>query len=143
MSLNEISNACSKIRSDQGSIQLIEGNSFTVLDSSYSANSTGVIADLDYLNTYSGQKIIVMPCLIELGSAGGNVHKRIGTKINEVCDLGIITTKDYFAYLKFKAKNVILIEDPDEIIKKLKEYPNATILLEGRIPKKIKEKLCR
>ena len=32
-----------------------------IIDSSYSSNPDGVFADLDYLNVFSGKKIIIMP----------------------------------------------------------------------------------
>ncbi|MDO8265210.1 MAG: UDP-N-acetylmuramoyl-tripeptide--D-alanyl-D-alanine ligase, partial [Candidatus Parcubacteria bacterium] len=50
MNLKEISQACSSIKPEQGAIQLKKGiNGLNVIDSTYSANPEGVIADLDYL----------------------------------------------------------------------------------------------
>jgi len=135
MSLEEISRACLKIKPAQGGMKFLKRNGLTILDASYSANSSGVIADLNYLNIYDGKKVIVMPCLIELGKMSKEVHKKIGNKIAQICDLAIITTKDYFKEIKQNRDNIILIEDPQKIIKKLKEIPQGTILLEGRIPK--------
>lgn len=143
MTLEEISKACLKIKLSQSSMKVIEKENYTLLDASYSANSTGVLADLDYLNTFSNKKIIIMPCLIELGSAAQGVHQKIGKRINEVCDLGIITTKDYFQDLKQGSEKIILIENSEEVIREIKKYSNATILLEGRIPKKVKDNLCQ
>jgi len=137
MTLEETSKACSKIKPEQGAMKIIRKNGLTILDASYSANSNGVIADLDYLKMYEGKKVIVMPCLIELGKMGKEVHKRIGDNITEVCDLAIITTKDYFKDIKQGRENIILIEDKEKIIKKLKEVSSNVILLEGRVPKLI------
>jgi len=84
-----------------------------------------------------------MPCLIELGSAAKEVHQRIGRKIAEVCDLAIITTKDYFKEIKKGAETgsllLLLIENPKEIVEKLKEFQGKddVILLEGRVPREI------
>lgn len=136
MSLEEISRACLKIKPEQGSMKTINRNPL-ILDASYSANSNGVLADLDYLNTYEGKKIIVMPCLIELGEKGKEVHKKIGKKINQVCDLAIITTEDY--YNEIKSEKTIFLSDYREIINELKKHPDSIILLEGRIPKKVVE----
>ncbi len=142
MTLEEISKACLEIKISQASIEIIEKENYTILDTSYSANSTGVLADLNYLNTFSTKKIIVMPCLIELGSVAKGVHEKIGKRINEVCDLGIITTKDYFQELKQNSEKIILVESPQEIIKEIKKHSNSTILLEGRIPQTVKKELC-
>lgn len=141
MTLEEISRACLKIKPEQGAMRILKKNDLTVLDASYSANPVGVIADLDYLKIYSGKKIIVMPCLIELGKESKQIHKRIGKKIAEVCDLAIITTKDYFKEIKKGTEtgslSLLLIENPREILKKLKEFSGKedVILLEGRVPK--------
>jgi len=152
MSLKEISMACSKIKSGQGGIKFFKkitcqktGKYFIVLDSSYSANPTGVIADLDYLKIYPEKKIVVMPCLIELNKKAEEIHKKIGRKIAEICDLAIITTNDYFQFIKegaregkIKEENILLIKDPEEIVTKIKFYgANSIVLLEGRIPKKV------
>lgn len=84
-----------------------------------------------------------MPCLIELGPAAKEVHQRIGRKIAEVCDLGIITTKDWFEEIKtaalnagMKPGNIIFSENSHEIFNEIKEFnsPENVILLEGRVP---------
>ncbi len=120
MSLEEISRACLKIKPEQGGMKFLRKDAPVIIDSSYSANPDGVIADLEYLKLYSGQKIIIMPCLIELGKAAKEVHQRIGRKIAEVCDLAIITTRDYFKEIKQEAPNALLIEKPKEIIARIK-----------------------
>ena len=136
MSLEEISKACLKIKPEQGGMKFLKRNGLTILDASYSANPNGVIADLDYLQIYSSSRIIIMPCLIELGKESKQIHKRIGKKIAEVCDFTIITTKDYFKEIKGENKNVFLIENPEDIIVKVRELSNqeTVILLEGRVP---------
>ena len=141
MTLEEIATACLRIKPEQGAMKLIRKNNLTILDASYSANSNGVIADLDYLNIYQGRKIIVMPCLIELGSASKEVHKKIGDKIDQVCDFAIITTKDYFKEIKQERKNIVLIEDPAKIVSFLKSVDQGTVLLEGRVPNKLKNEI--
>ena len=112
---------------------------FTVIEATYSANPDGVMAALQYLKKLPGKKIIVMPCLIELGKASKEVHKRIGEKIAEVCDLAIITTRDRFADMKDGARGsekVVYIENPAEITAKIKSTASSgdAVLLEGRIP---------
>lgn len=136
--LNKIAKLCLNLKPEQGGLKILKRVP-VILDASYSANPDGVIADLDYLNLYSGKKIIVMPCLIELGRAASEVHKRIGKKIAEVCDLGIITTADYFQELK--NNKTVLIENPEKIAEKIRSFSAEVILLEGRVPKKLLELL--
>lgn len=124
-------------------------NGLNIINSTYSANPTGVMAHLEYLTLRfpQGKKIIVMPCLIELGSASREVHKRIGAKIAEVCDLAIITTKDRFKEIKegvevglrpmeVRLQNILFLEDPKEIFEKIKEFckEGDVVLLESRVP---------
>jgi len=125
MGEEEISRAASKIENKIGGIRVKKGiNGINVIDATYSANPDGVIANLEYMkNNFSGRKIIVMPCLIELGKASKEVHRRIGNKIGEVCDLAIITTKDSFKEIKEGAGGkAVFMENPKEILEKIKSF---------------------
>ncbi len=141
MSLEEVARACENIKAVDPSFS--KGfNGINIIDSTYSANPNGVFSHLNHLKLFSGKKIIIMPCLIELGSASDEIHKKIGEKINEICDLGIIVTRDKFEDIKKRAGNkVIFSEKPDLIFEKIKPFLNSenVILLEGRISKKIKD----
>lgn len=104
----------------------------TIIDATYSANPDGVLAALEYLKTWPGKKILVMPCLIELGQASGEVHKRIGKKIGEICDLAIITTRDRLKELRQGAHEsgmdvgkVWYSENPQEIFQKIQSLCGA------------------
>ncbi len=124
----------------------------TIVDSTYSANPKSVISHLNYLRGMEGKKVIVMPCLIELDRSAKEVHKRIGEKIGEVCDLAIIVTKDYFKELKAGAQKsgmpedkILLIEDPKQVLEKIKNFtePGDVIILESRVPPKLINSLTK
>ncbi len=140
----EISNALEKIENKFAGIHFKKGiNGLKVIDATYSANPDGVIAHLEYLKTLrqtQGKLIIVMPCLIELGQASKEVHKRIGQKIGEVCDLAIITTKERFKEIKEGAgEKSIFLDNQKEIFNKIKEFSKEgdIVLLESRAPKQL------
>ena len=130
MSLEEIASACQKIESRQSGIQLKKGiGGLNIIDATYSANPDGVLSHLEYLNIWPGRKVIVMPCLIELGDASKRIHREIGRKIGQVCDLCIITSRDRFQEIGqgaiekgMKSKNVLFTDDSDEIFKKIKDF---------------------
>jgi len=130
INLEEIASACQKIKPEQGGMVLKKGKEgLNIIDATYSANPDGVISHLDYLKIWEGKKIIVMPCLIELGRASKKLHKRIGQKIGEVCDLAIITTKERFKDLKGGAiekemnkDNILFIENPKKTFEKIKSF---------------------
>jgi UDP-N-acetylmuramoyl-tripeptide--D-alanyl-D-alanine ligase len=141
MSLEEITRASQKIEPGQSGMQIKKGiNGLNVIDATYSANPTGVISHLDYLKIWPGKKVIVMPCLIELGSSSKEVHRRIGQKIGEVCDLSIITTKERFKEIKEGAgEKAVFLESPKKIFEKIKNFcqKDDVILLESRVPGKL------
>lgn len=142
----QIQKACQKIENMIPGIEIKKGkNGLTVIDATYSANPTGVIAHLEYLRNWPNKRIIVMPCLIELGKASKKIHEKIGRKINEICDLAIIITKDRFEQIKEEAgQKAILIEKPEKILEKIKNFSRSgdVILLEGRVPQKLVKNLC-
>ena len=151
MSLEEISNACKDIKPEQAGITLKqEKHGINIIDSSYSANPDGVLADLDYLSIFSQKKVIIMPCLIELGKKSSEVHEKIGRKIGQVCDVAIITTKDKFKDIKkgaveagMKEKNIIFSENPNDIYSQITLFctKGDAVLLEGRVPQKLYEQI--
>ncbi len=160
MGFEEIARACQKIEPGQSGMQLKKGiNGLNIIDASYSANPTGVISHLEYLKIWGGKKVIVMPCLIELGSSSIEVHKRIGQKIGEVCDLSIITTKERFKEIKEGALNALFIENPKEILEKIRTFfrknldsssssefkgfcqEGDVVLLESRVPRELMKQL--
>ena len=144
MSFEEIARACQKIEPGQSGTQLKKGiNGLNIIDASYSANPTGVISHLDYLKIWGGKKVIIMPCLIELGSSTIEVHKRIGQKIGEVCNLAIITTKERFKEIKEGVPNALFIENPKEILEKIKSFcqEGDVVLLESRVPRELMKQL--
>ena len=158
MKLGEISLICQKFRPEQGGMILLRGkNGLNIVDSSYSSNPSGVLAHLEYLKiwgnlegrpsaSYGARKAIIMPCLIELGSASKEVHYRIGEKIGQVCNLAIITTKDRLREIRegaikegMKAENIIFLENPGKIKERIADFKgeNDIVLLEGRVNKEI------
>jgi len=141
MQEEEISRASEKNEYKFPGIKIKKGiNGLNIVDATYSANPDGVTAHLEYLKTFPGRKVIIMPCLIELGKSSKEVHRRIGKKIAEVCDLAIITTKDRFKEIKEEAgEKIVFLENPKEIFEKVKNFCQSgdVILLESRVPQEL------
>src|SRR3989344_3890911 len=135
----EVERGVQKIKLSQTGRVKKGANGIEIIDATYSANPSGVIADLDYLKKWSGKKILVMPCLIELGQSYREVHRRIGKKIGEVCDLAIITTKDRLKEIREGAPDALFMEKADEIAEKIKSFakPGDVVLLESRVPSRV------
>ena len=144
MTDEEISRACERIKNKFPGIKIKKGISgLNIIDATYSANPDGVLAHLEYLKGLFGKKVIIMPCLIELGEASAEVHRKIGKKIGEICDLAIIITKDRFKEIKDGSTSspqggaeVLFIDNPKEILRKIKSFVSEDdyLLLESRVP---------
>ena len=87
-----------------------------------------------------------MPCLIERAEEAQKIHQIIGQSIAKICDLAIITSKDYFDDIKksaiqagFQEDRIIYCEDPEQIIQILKNFlnPGDVLLFENRINNKV------
>lgn len=147
MSMQEIVQACKNIKPGQGGIALKEGvHGIHIIDSSYSSNPDGVVADLDYLSVFPGKKIVVMPCLIELGEKSAQIHEELGKKIAQVCDLAIITTKDKFNEIStgfisqgMPQHKIVLCENQKDIFAMITTMckEGDAVLLEGGRPKEL------
>ena len=133
MELKEIAIAIKKIKNNN----FYSKKNIDIIDFTYSSNPASVLAHLDHLKLWKGKKIIVMPCLIELGKESKNVHKNIGQKIQENCDLAIITTKECFKELK--TKKAVFINNPNEVYDMIRANSSfdSVVLLEGRVNEKI------
>ncbi len=147
MNLSEISQAVAKIKPLPKTMELKQGKEgVQIIDDTYSANPQGVISALEHLKLWQAKKIIVMPCLIELGKTSEKIHQKIGESIGQICDLAVITTKDKFSEIEKSAvnagmspKNIVFLQNPDRIFEKLKPYLESenVILLESRVPEKL------
>lgn len=141
MDFKEILQTLPEIKQEKGAMKLLRGkNGANIINSTYSANPDGVISALEYLRVWTGKRVVIMPCLIELGGAAREAHRRIGEKIGEVCDLAIVTTEDYFEEMnRASAGKFLLIENPKEVFKAVKTFlnPDNVILLEGRLPREL------
>lgn len=150
MSFGQIADACRGIHQEQGGMTLKNAkHGIYVLDSSYSSNPDGVFADLDYLKVFDGKKVIVMPCLIELGEKSPEIHRKIGRRIAEVCDLAVITSKDKFKDIRKgfdeardsgnNRRNIakcLLCDNPQDVYSIVTLFCKSgdAVLLEGRVP---------
>jgi len=147
MNLGDISEACKDILQEQAGTTLKQGkHDIDIIDSSYSSNPDGVFADLDYLSIFLQKKVIVMPCIIELGKESARIHEKIGKKIGKVCDLVIVTNKDNLKEIKEGAveagmseKDIILCDNPNDIYSIITLFckKGDAVLLEGRVPSRL------
>lgn len=143
MNLDEIIQAIKTLPRDLGSFFIGKSaTGFNLIKSTYSSNPNGVLANLQYFSSFPGKRIVIMPCLIELGQSAPRVHEEIGKMIGQTCDLAIITNADYFNEIKkgaclsnMQENRVVMISDSEEIIKEIKFFAQNqdSILVQGRV----------
>jgi len=146
--LPEMALALKNWKIGEHSTRLVKGtHGLDVIDATYSANPSGVMEDLEHLKLWSGKKkVLVMPCLIELGKEAARVHQDIGQYISDICDLAIITSKDYFEDIRIgaarnksgKAK-IIQTDKTSEIMREIRKgcMLGDVVLLESRVPQEL------
>lgn len=169
ITLKEASDAAKHLGPLERTMKLSKNkDGLNIIDSTYSSNPNGVYAHLEYLKVWDKssqpslklrrpRKVIIMPCLIELGPASKKVHHEIGKLIAESCDLAIITTKDRFKDMQDGAKDgaeegqwkneidkrLFYIEKAEDIINKVKSETGKgdVVLLEGRLAQEVIDRL--
>ncbi len=135
----EIEKKLSNLNLPQKTMQKIKGyGNATIIDDSYNSSFEGTIAALEYLQKLKGKKIVVMPCLIELGQESLIIHHKIGEKLAKLVDFAVITTADYFTAIKKGAgesQKIICFPHPKKAIDFLCTIVNekSIILIEGKV----------
>lgn len=109
-----------------------------IIDDSLNSNLEGTMAAFDHLKKFKGKKIVVMPCLIELGKEAFMIHQKIGKKLAEVANLAIITTDDYRLAIEKgvgEKRKIFFINNPKKVIALLKKEvtKNSVVLIEGKV----------
>lgn len=146
MTDREIAEAVGRIRLvDRMMKSFLGRNGSLIIDDTYSANPDGVFAALNYLALQPQKnKVVVMPCLIELGHASVDIHRKIGALLYKNRISAIITTSAYFQVIKDKAgEKAVLETNPEKVVELLdrKMNPDTAVLLEGRLPEIIMKSL--
>ncbi len=97
LTLEEMAPEVKKVKLREHTLSVLNPTpELSIIDDTYNANPDGVIAALNYLNTYTDwQKIIIFPGMLELGKMTYEEHEKVGKKIAEVCDFAYFTSHDF------------------------------------------------
>ena len=94
ITLTQIKNAVEILKPTKHRLELIKGiNGVTVLDDSFNANIEGFKQALNVLKKFDGNKVLLTPGIIELGSEQAQANYNVGVISAEVCDKVIIVNK--------------------------------------------------
>ena len=89
----EIDNGLKKIKTPPHRLQPIlnREKNILIIDDSYNGNPDGVEEAIKTLSLFKKRrKIFVTPGLVEIGVKSGEIHRRIGKRLNDVVDLVIL-----------------------------------------------------
>lgn len=73
----------------------ITKNKAVLIDDTYNANFNSVVYAVEYIKIYRGRKILIFEPLLELGDKAEQDHILLGEKIGSICDVLILTNKNY------------------------------------------------
>ena len=142
INLEKIAQAVAKIKPSEFMMRKLDGfNNSVFIDDSYSANPDGVIVALDYLDeAYRDyQKIIVFPGIIELGEKSDEVHRKLFSKIDEICDVAYVMSRKFIKLKVYKVDDenkceFIFEEDFEKVVGMLKNNldEKTVVLFESR-----------
>jgi len=118
------------------------------IDDSFNANPDGAIAALEYVRLITGNKILVLTPLIELGQEADKIHYSLGRKAADICDLILLTNPNYSKpfikgarRLAGKKKVQIVNTQIGEKIIRQHTKNAGVVIFEGKESGKILEKL--
>lgn len=138
------------VRSTKGTMDVYSLNGATIIDDSYNANTTGVIAAVESLKKIDKKnKIIVLAPLIELGDNAGVQHEVIGKFLASIALKVIYTSHDFASNIRKGMESApekfILEPNAQKLIQRVNTYLNndSVILLEGRVPRQLREYLAK
>ncbi len=144
MNFNELELGVKRIKPITHRLELKRMNNYTIIDDAYNSNPVGSKMALDVLNLMDGEKIVVTPGMIELGSEQYNLNKQFGKYISEVADYVILVgekqTKpilDGLLEKKYSSDKIKVINDVKEafsIINSIKSKKEKYVLLENDLP---------
>lgn len=139
MTLDEIRSGVEKIQTaGRYLMQRLEGARGAVfIDDSYSANPTGVMAALEYLeDAYPDRKkMLVFPGIIELGRESKKIHQKIWKKADEVCYIAfLLQDEDKELRETFQKCNFVFEKDFDRMKAEIEKKIDAdsVVLFESR-----------
>ena len=146
LSVPEISAGISRVRPFEHRLQVIKGeNGVTVIDDSYNANSSGVVAALETLSLFEGRKIVVTPGIVELGKEERKENELLAKNLVSTADFTILVgaynsyiIRDAMIKEGYSFDNIFVANDLEEAKQKLKEIAKEgdVVLFENDLPDK-------
>jgi len=142
--VSDIAKAIEKLEPTPHRLELIKApNGVLILDDSYNASEGGSLAALEVLALFKGQKVVMTPGLVELGSRSSKENFKLGARIAKVADKVIIVNEvnkqpinDGLLSQKFAQDCIFFAKNLDEAKKIYSVFlkPGDVLLIENDLP---------
>ena len=133
-----------RLKSVPHRLELIDKGGVLIIDDAYNSNPSGTKAALEVLSMLSGEKILLTPGMIELGSKQEELNRQFGADAAKVCDRVILVgekqTKPIYDGLLsagFSEEKIFVAKDLNEALDfayAVKSGKKKIILLENDLP---------
>lgn len=144
LSLEETSEGISKLVTIPHRLEIVKSSStYTILDDAYNSSVEGSKASLDVLAKFDGQKFVITPGLVELGTEQFNSNFEFGRNLAAVCDYVIIDSSiNYDAissgliFAGFDEAKIVQVANLNQAVTVLGNLANANdvVLFENDLP---------
>ena len=122
-----IKNGLEKTLPEKGRLELIEMEDFKVLDDTYNANPQSMKAAIDAISNFSGDKVLVLGSMGELGKDSKKLHQEIGEYARQLNIHQLLTIGE-----DAKEYQGTQFEDISSIYEAIKNnHKGSTILIKG------------
>ncbi|MDD2361469.1 MAG: UDP-N-acetylmuramoyl-tripeptide--D-alanyl-D-alanine ligase [Oscillospiraceae bacterium] len=141
ISLAELSIPIKRLKPVKHRLQLLPNG---YIDDAYNSNPAGFRAALDVLSGFEGQRVLVTPGMVELGDRQDALNKELGSYAASRCDYAVLVGEkqapplsDGLLSAGFNKERIYVaktLNDALDIIKKLPDEGQRTVLLENDLP---------
>lgn len=122
VAVDDIAKAITELTPSGHRLELVKAeNGILILDDSYNASVGGTVAALEVLTLFKGQKVVMTPGMIELGSRADEENFKFGARIAKVADKVIIVNEvnkqainEGLLSQKFKSENIYFAKNLDD-----------------------------
>ncbi|MBW5290141.1 MAG: UDP-N-acetylmuramoylalanyl-D-glutamyl-2,6- diaminopimelate--D-alanyl-D-alanine ligase [Candidatus Ruthia sp. Asou_11_S2] len=132
--INLIKQGLEATKAEHGRLEIINTKKFRIIDDTYNANPHSTTAALKVLQNFSGEKIVVLGAMGELGSDSEALHLKIGQLAKKSVDTfySYGKTAKHYCGIHFDSKQQLANH-------LLANHANATVLIKGSRMAKLDE----
>ena len=143
LKIEELQRGVSSVKTIEHRLELKKYGNVNIIDDAYNSNPVGSKRALEVLDLMDGEKIIVTPGMIELGSKQYELNCEFGEYISEVCDYVILIGKnqtkpiyDGLMNKKYDKEKIFILNDVREAFPLMNRLSNGNtyVLLENDLP---------